>query len=1200
MKNTICVSLFMLATIGLFAGDWVKVKSDNPVSAEITLINSNIHSTSIQFTLGGFWKNEVETEKGLAWKISPEDGASMLELGTPDLPVFTTALLIPDQAEMKIEVISSDYIEIPDVLIAPSKGNLSRQIDPATVPYEFGKLYDVDNDFPGDISTLNEPYIIRDYRGQALRFQPFQYNPVTKVLKVYHSIRVNVVEEGVSTVNTIERTEPLTTIDSRFNAVYKRHFLNYNNSSRYDPVEEEGNMVIISYGDFIDEIEPLAEWKNQKGIPCSVVDVANIGGSAEIKQFVQNAYELYGVTFVLLVGDAAQVPSSMISGNDSDNDYTYVAGNDHYPDLFVGRFSAETETHVITMVDRTLEYETNPVTDTAWYTKAIGIASNQGPGDDNEMDYEHLRNIANNKLIPFTYNYAYELFDGSQGGEDDPGNPNPGSVSSAVNAGATIINYTGHGSTTSWGTSGFGNSHVNNLTNTGMYPFILSVACINGNFVNYTCFAEAWTRANDNGEPTGAIATLMSTVNQSWNPPMCGQDEMNDILTEAYDENIKRTFGGITMNGCMEMNDVYGSNGQSETDYWTIFGDPSVVVRTAIPADMTVSHESSVSLGETSLTVTCDADGGLAVFSFDGEILGSAVVEDGEAIIEFDPLEEIGTADVVVTAFNYRPYIGTTEIESNPEPLVVYANHNINDTKGNDNGFMDYAESIDFTVGLTNAGDEDAFGVTANLSTSSTYIEFIMSDTTYGDIVVNDTVVVVDAFSFEVAEDIPDNEVVEFLITAEDQSGRMVWQSGFNVIAHAPELVYLSYSIVDDSGDGNGRLDAGETAEITIEIANTGSADAYNVIGELAIESDYVHVYNNQQQLGDLLAETESQLTFQVFADGDTPEGYQAIFIFNMMGDHNISGGDDFYTFIGQKPVYIMNLSAGRSSSDSLVNCMNTLQVNVDSGNEMPDDVELYHSIFVVLGMYPDNYELTQQQGEELAAYLESGGCIYMEGGNAWTPTDPTSVHPMFYISGLEDGEDDLTMIIGEKNGFLSGYSFEYNGLNNSIDRIEAMEGATLLMSNNDPDYGVAVSYFSDIYKTVGTSFSFAGLVDESGSTKDGMIAEILNFFEIGFTWTDVTERYVSDIDVVAYPNPFNEQVTFEVMLKDKAKVSLFIYDLTGRNVKTIVEKDLQGGDHRFTWDASDMFGNKIQPGVYFYSLRIGDQVSSGKLVLSH
>ena len=54
---------------------------------------------------------------------------------------------------------------------------------------------------------------------------------------------------------------------------------------------------------------------------------------------------------MLLVGDAQQVPSSTIGGNDSDDKYSYVVGNDHYPDLFSGRFSATSEEHVITMVN---------------------------------------------------------------------------------------------------------------------------------------------------------------------------------------------------------------------------------------------------------------------------------------------------------------------------------------------------------------------------------------------------------------------------------------------------------------------------------------------------------------------------------------------------------------------------------------------------------------------------------------------------------------------------------------------------------------------------------------------------------------------------------------------------------------------------------------------------------------------------------
>jgi len=84
-------------------------------------------------------------------------------------------------------------------------------------------------------------------------------------------------------------------------------------------------------------------------------------------------------------------------------------------------------------------------------------------------------------------------------------------VATNVNQGRGLINYVGHGSDSSWVTTGFNNNNVNSLTNTYKYPFIFTVACVNGNFVSRTCFAEAWLRASHNGVPTGAIAMYAST-----------------------------------------------------------------------------------------------------------------------------------------------------------------------------------------------------------------------------------------------------------------------------------------------------------------------------------------------------------------------------------------------------------------------------------------------------------------------------------------------------------------------------------------------------------------------------------------------------------------------------------------------------------------------------------------------------------------
>ena len=93
------------------------------------------------------------------------------------------------------------------------------------------------------------------------------------------------------------------------------------------------------------------------------------------------------------------------------------------------------------MVQRTIEYEQTPSTGYDWYTKCIGIASSEGPGDDNEYDYQHVRNMQTD-LLNYTYTYNYELFDGSQGGNDASGNPTPTMVTNDINSGGSIILYT--------------------------------------------------------------------------------------------------------------------------------------------------------------------------------------------------------------------------------------------------------------------------------------------------------------------------------------------------------------------------------------------------------------------------------------------------------------------------------------------------------------------------------------------------------------------------------------------------------------------------------------------------------------------------------------------------------------------------------------------------------------------------------------
>lgn len=662
---------FLFTNLFFFIGKIVAL-SQNPVQ----LISSNRTESIIKISVKDFQKKEVEVNGLTELIIEAPFSTPILKKGSPDLPKHTVSLAIDHQAQMTYEIISSSYTDYSNTNIAPSKGTISRKFNPQDIPYEKGADYQTNAFFPSELVSLASPYVLRDITGQAVSFYPFQYNPQTKVLRVYNELVVKVYQKNEP--KQAEQQRGVVSLNSEFLEIYNNQFLNFQSFMPGPILSEQGNMLIICHDGYMAAMAPFVAWKNQIGLSTSIVAISSIGNtSTNIKNYVSNYYNTEGLTYLLIVGDAQYVtPTYFANSGDSDNGYVYIVGNDKYPDAFVGRFSAETVQDVVTQVNKSINYEKNPTPGALWYKNGMGIASAQGPGDDGQMDFEHVRSIRS-QLLGYTYSNISEMYDNSQGILDAPGDPSPAMIASDINNGLGIINYCGHGWDSGWGTSGFSSSDVSNLTNYNMLPFIISVACQNGKFNNFTCFAETWLRAAYNGTHTGAVAALMSTINQYWDQPMEGQDQMDTILIESYLNNIKRSFGGITFNGMIKMNDKYGGSGEDMTDTWTLFGDPSLVVRTNSASPMAVSHSTLEYVGISQLVVNCNKNGALVSLNLQGDIIGTGIVSSGSVIINFAPVNAIDSIDVTVTAYNSVPYIGKTYVVC-PNPLLQ-----VNTTNGN-------------------------------------------------------------------------------------------------------------------------------------------------------------------------------------------------------------------------------------------------------------------------------------------------------------------------------------------------------------------------------------------------------------------------------------------------------------------------------------------------------------------------------------
>jgi hypothetical protein len=875
MKKITFLTFLFFSVIAFGQNNWIKTNSNTTVNPTIEVIQTSSEGMTLKLTTNAYALDEVVTPRGNELiPVSPKC-SNIYVKAAPSLPYYTTSINIPDLGGLKCEVISAEYETLTDISVAPSKGTIYRNVNPNDVPYEYGRQYQMDEFFPQSLISSSDAFIIRDLRGSNLTFNTFTYNPIQKELRIYSEIIVKVKFTNEPSINEIEITKS-TRVDE-FENIYNRLFVNYKSSSKYTPIEEgaPGNILIIAKDTYASAMTNYINWKREKGIATEMVLMSTIGTtSAQLKTYIQNYYDNNGLSYVLLVGDAADVPTMVIGGNDADNGYTYLAGGDGYADIFIGRFSGNTLADIQTQVERTVYYEKALSTSDTWLGNAFGSASSEGDGmghDGGESDALHINNI---KTDLQDYGYAVTVV--NQGGTN-------AQIATAFNAGIGLANYIGHGDWNQWVNTTFTNTEVNALNNAKKLPFIFSVACVNGDFSGQTCFAEAWLRAQNSGNATGAVGFLGATINQSWTEPMTGQDEMNDILIESYATNIKRTYGGIAFNGMFLMIQE-GGEGQTMADTWTLFGDPSFMVRTQTPTLMTINHQPTISVGQTSFQVNCNVDNALVsltkVNGADVEIVGYAYASGGVADITITPFDAPGNMKVTVTAFNKVTYQADVLIIVPDGPYVVDAGYSIDDSEGNNNGQADYFESFYINQSLHNVGVQVAEGVDAVIAISNPSVEILDNTEVFGDITVDETITMDQAYSISIPDGIADQTMLGVNMIISDNNTNE-WTANYTITVNAPAM-QLSFVEVDDAGfgNGNGTLDPGETVNIVVQVLNIGHAISQSGLVTIGTANGYVNITNYEANFNAQAPNTPINLSFEVQLPAEELCGPQICFEF--------------------------------------------------------------------------------------------------------------------------------------------------------------------------------------------------------------------------------------------------------------------------------------------------------------------------------
>ncbi|MBC61554.1 MAG: hypothetical protein CMP11_03775 [Zetaproteobacteria bacterium] len=679
------------------------------------ILRASHDKTILQFDFEDFNYKKAPRIKGKKRIFHEKFGRNAVPIqkkGAPDLKKISSTLAIPDSVKMKARIINKNYVDIEDVEIPPSKGPVKRNTDLNSISLEYGVEYQKDRFYPKKVVELGETFILRGHRGQTLNIYPSQYNPVRKILRVYKQLTVEVkaFEDGMK--NTGMKKKRKNKKKKIFKKIYKKIFDNYETKktrSSNDPSEKK-HLLIISHDDFYNDIKRLARWKREKGIFTTEFKVSEIGSTYEsIKQFLIDNYEENDWTHLLLVGDMMHIPSRYKNGASSDPSYGYLVGDDHYPELIVGRFSVESKEDLKSQIDKTISYEKYNLPISNWLHHASGIASEEGEheGDKKEADWTHLDKIRD-LLLANNYTHVDRIYQTEGAVRED--------ITFAVNQGRGLINYTGHGTETNWTTTGFNVQDIQSLSNKYMWPFIFVVACKNGAFEkDGLTFAEAWLRAVSDDvaeDPTGAIAVVASSIDQDWAAPMKAQDEFNFMLSENDGSEEEKILGNLFQMSVLKMIESYGQIGNIEAENWQIFGDPTLSLRTHEAKDLRVSHNSFLFEDDKEFLIESSHKKGTATLSYEGQIITTEKFSDHKFYLplkNFD-FENISQIKLVITAFNHRAYEKDIEIFSKEEANLKVSEI-ISKKIEEENNF----ETKEIELILSNSGYDQATNVSLNV-----------------------------------------------------------------------------------------------------------------------------------------------------------------------------------------------------------------------------------------------------------------------------------------------------------------------------------------------------------------------------------------------------------------------------------------------------------------------------------------------------
>ncbi len=856
----------------------------------MTLTKINLSGFEFNYSLSSLSAHTQNTELGAFIKLSIKGHSKTRTYGQPELPVFSRLIEIPPGTGIQINILSEKkdtlYLDQQGIKekIFPAQFPVNKTRDPEKQPLFIDKsIYKKDTLLQTPTVVINEPGTMHGRRFSVLSVSPFSYNPLKNILVVTTELRVRIDFTGVDQERISQNSKRF--FSGAFQPIGESAF---NSQAKSVSVPGPEKYVILSDTMFREALKPFVEWKTRKGF--EVVEVykgtPGVGTTAEeMKSYLSNMYHAAtendpAFSYLLIVGDDAQIPAFRPS-HISDLYYAEYDGNgDYFPDVMYGRFSARDTAELNPQIEKTLEYEQYLFPDPSFLNEAVMIAG---------VDGTYATKWGNGQI-----NYANQYYINTGHGITSHTYLYPASGSSDaqilqdISNGVGFVNYTGHGEWDRWLDPRFHLSDIPGLQNAHRYPLMIGNGCVTTTFQIDECFGEALLRAKNKG----ALGYIGCSNDSYWDEdywwatgvgiisanPLYEETSqaMYDLTFHEHNEDKSlwaRTQSQMIFAGNMAV--TTGSPGKSKY-YWEIYhlmGDPSLMVYFSEPDSLHAVFPDTLPIGSNLLQIITLPDV-YAGLNRDGELLAAGYAnKDGLIDLNFPAQSVTGTLDLVLTGQNLKPVITTLEVAAVTGTFIMPDSISVNDALGNNNGLPDFDETISFDIALLNSGGADALDVTTTLKVQDPFLTITDSVYFWGNINSGALVSQSGKFRVDISDSIPDEWPVTFTLLIEDQSGTSR-KAYFETRLLAPVL-HSGTMIIDDKtyGNGNSRLEPGETADLKIEITNQGHSSTTGLYARLYSADTLIQILNDSSYLNIVDPGTVALASFRIRAHPGTVPG---------------------------------------------------------------------------------------------------------------------------------------------------------------------------------------------------------------------------------------------------------------------------------------------------------------------------------------